>query len=482
MKTLILSLFALLPLCTSAAPPPEVEALIAAARAAAGEFAADPLIRLAAVESIDKERRVELLTQAFEFAAAAQQPYRRVPALVRLPGPVGAVNKAYSQELDALSLRLRAVEGMLPLDAAKARQLLAKIPDLKLPRATCGDFLVPDVSRYYELLEKIAGPADAAEKRALLDRAAASVSSPVQIGPMARVLTFADTPDETFASVLATFSKSLGRVSGDDRSFTYARQVGMQIEALTTECKRRRVSPLPMLEGYRVYLVFNLSAARCADDSVQGGGLTVIATAETEPKAGDLTAHFNQKLRTAPLQPIQELESTPSRVEGTATGPRDCQDPQCAQTAALYRELMLSPEGNPIPQLQRNTPQWAEKLQRVLQSLAAWKPTPTLTAIELFRERSAAYSNLLNLAPAGTGRGMVTRAMLQFVAQHPVQKTHRMEWLLAVNSLIARTTIDPLGYRAFVDDLKKSTDPVIALYAALEGIAPRPADRILSLL
>ena len=74
MKTLILSLFALLPLCTSAAPPPEVEALIAAARAAAGEFSADPLIRLAAVESIDKERRVELLTQAFEFAAAAQQP------------------------------------------------------------------------------------------------------------------------------------------------------------------------------------------------------------------------------------------------------------------------------------------------------------------------------------------------------------------------------------------------------------------------
>jgi len=253
------------------------------------------------------------------------------------------------------------------------------------------------------------------------------------------------------------------------------------MEALSQECKRRKLSPLKMLEGYRVYLVFHLSAARCADDTMQIGGLTALITVENNQTV-NLAEHFNQKLQAAPLQPIHELESTPSRVEGAPIGPRDCQDPQCVETAALYRALMISPQGKPISQQQRTTAEWAEQLQNALASLAKWKPSANFGALDLFRERSAAYSNLLNLAPAGAARNLVTTSMLQFIAQHQVQKTNRLEWFLAVNSLIARTSIDPLGYRDVAAELRKSTDPVIALYARLEAVAPRPADRILGLL
>src|SRR5262245_4285988 len=118
-----LLLFALVPLLASAATPPEIGALIASARAISGEFSADALIRIAALDSVEQERRVDLLTLAFDRATSAQQPYRRVAGVTRIAGPVAAVNKAYSQELDALSLRLRAVEGMLSLDPVKAREL-----------------------------------------------------------------------------------------------------------------------------------------------------------------------------------------------------------------------------------------------------------------------------------------------------------------------------------------------------------------------
>src|SRR5262245_25349387 len=292
-------LLALLPLLAAAATSPEIDALIAAASAAPAEFQADSLIRISSLETLEKARRVELLSQAFDRASAAQQPYRRTIAVTRVAGPVGAVNKAYAQDLDALSLRLRAVEGMLALDAGKARQLFARIPPLQLPKAACTDFLVYDVRRYYDVLERIVRAADASEKRVILEGAAAAIASPVQVGPMARVLTFADVPDETFTAGIVAFGAAMAKISGDDRSFTFAHQVGREIESLTDECRRRKVSPLRMLEGYRVYLVFNLSGARCLSDAIQAGGLAAFATVETAQAPMNPVGHFNEKLQTA---------------------------------------------------------------------------------------------------------------------------------------------------------------------------------------
>lgn len=481
MKVLSFVVLLSLPLYARAATPAEIDALIAAARTAPGEFSADAMIRIGSIEDAGKERRIELLEQAFERASAAGQPYKKIAAITRLPGPVGTISKEYAQEIDGLSLRLRAVEAMLPLDAKKARALFAKIPPTKLTKATCTDFLVYDLGRYYDVLEKIARDAEGAERAALLEHAAADVTSPVQIGPMARVLTSAELSDEAFGRVVAAFGKAMAKVTGDDRSFTYASKVGTQIEALTTECKRRKVSPLQLLEGYRVYLAFNLSAARCADDLTAAGGLAVLATVEA-PTSSDLVAHFNQKLQMAPLQPIHELESTPSRFEGLAVGPRECKELQCLEAGEFYRDLIIGPDNKPIPQKDRGGPEWWENLGRVLKTLAAWKPTGLTPEADLFRERSAMYSGLLNLAPAGNARKTVLRAALEFIERSALQKSHPMEWFLAMNALIARTSLDPMGYREFVDEMRKSGDPLIALYANLEAAAPRPPDQVLKLL
>jgi hypothetical protein len=56
-----------------------------------------------------------------------------------------------------------------------------------------------------------------------------------------------------------------------------------------------------------------------------------------------------------------------------------------------------------------------------------------------------------------------------------------MQWFLPVNSLIARTYMDPLGLKAVIQDLRNSGDAVVALYAALEEFAPQPAGRGLGL-
>ena len=57
-----------------------------------------------------------------------------------------------------------------------------------------------------------------------------------------------------------------------------------------------------------------------------------------------------------------------------------------------------------------------------------------------------------------------------------------MEWFLPVNALMGRVGLDPAGLGKFAGELRQSSDPVIALYASLEAVAPRPPDRILALL
>jgi hypothetical protein len=42
--------------------------------------------------------------------------------------------------------------------------------------------------------------------------------------------------------------------------------------------------------------------------------------------------------------------------------------------------------------------------------------------------------------------------------------------------------MDPLGMRLLADELGKVDDPIMALYANLETVAPRTPDRILPLL
>ena len=117
-----------------------------------------------------------------------------------------------------------------------------------------------------------------------------------------------------------------------------------------------------------------------------------------------------------------------------------------------------------------------------LTALAQWKDAGAAGPAVYFREKSGAYSELLNLAQNGPNRELVLRAWLDFVKQNPFQKLNRIEWFLPVNALIGRVGLDPGGLSKFAEDLRQVNDPLIVLYANLETVAPRSPDRILPLL
>ena len=280
MKTLALMLLPML--CAAADAPAAIDALLDAARAAPAEFAADATIRIAALHQLEKARRIELLDQAFRIASGAQQPYKRHATFSQAGSSSAFLNRAYGQDLDAMSLRLRAIDALLPLDAQKARDLFVQIPPPRTPRLQCGDFLIYDVGRFYDTLGNIARQSftppevQAGEPFRLLQRFTGAITSPVEVAPVARMLAAANVKDTDFLALVNSFAGALGRISGDDRSFAFSITAGKQILALVEESKRRRSSPLSLLEAYRLYLVNNLSAARCADDDSMLGNAAVL--------------------------------------------------------------------------------------------------------------------------------------------------------------------------------------------------------------
>jgi len=89
------------------------------------EFAADALIQIAALPSNDFTRKAEL-TEAFHLAADAQE--KVALRLVSGGGPAAQLHATLLRGMDSISLRDRAVEGLIVLDPKLALQLLLKSP------------------------------------------------------------------------------------------------------------------------------------------------------------------------------------------------------------------------------------------------------------------------------------------------------------------------------------------------------------------
>ncbi len=480
MKTPALFLFPLLLLGATGTPDPNPVSTLA--RQAPPEFAADALIRLASNEKLDSRARVKLLTEAFRWAAEAQHPLKLRASITRTGGAGGFLERAYQQDLDALSLRLRAVQQMLPLDGAKATKLFLSIARPAVPPVRCEEVVVYDVGRYYEALGAIAriGHRDVAK---LLKSRVGGIASPAQVAPVARLLAQAELKDSDFEAFTLSLAASLREISGDDRSFTYyATATGPAILDLVEALKRRHLSPLPLAEAYRLYLVHHLTGDRCGDDDLIYNGpasINIMTGRVNEQLGWGASVFFAEKILMPPLKPLSEQETTPHALEGFAAGARSCQDAPCQNVNRLAQELAFGPEGQPLLESQRNTDAWRARLQATLATLEAWQPGNG-QADEVFRDKTWVYNNLFSMS-SGVGRETVLRSWLNYLKQSRATVSDRAQWFLPVSALIGRVALDP-GNTKLAELLRRQDDPVIALYVKLEPLAPRGPEIILALL
>lgn len=489
MKPLFLCLT---PLVCLAAIPNNLAPAVDMARQAPGEFAADALIRIAGVGKLDKPTRIQLLEEAFRRAAEAQQPFKKRASILKVAGNAGFEQHAYQQNLDALSLRARAVDAMLPLDPVKARTLLLEIPLLELPKVGCDGYMVYDAGLFYQVLGRVATqsftPKEVAAGKVagLLSQYAGGIHSAAEVEPVARMIADSQLDKADFESVLSAFSGALGNAYGDDRTYTaFAGPIAQQILRLVQDARKREASPLPLIEGYRLFLVNNLAGQRCADDDLVGAGEAFSlgnASAASSSLGTPEADFFNKNLATPPILPLHEEEVTPSKIEGAAGGLRSCQDAQCQDLAKQYRALIVGPAGTTISNAQRDSAEWRDSLQQFLNSLANWKNDSDDAKGGQFRDKCAFYSALMGVMVAGPDRDRVMVEWLNYLEDNPIAQQDRIEWFLPVNALIGRVALDPLSLAKVKEALGRTRDPVIALYVEVERVVPRTPDQIMPLL
>jgi len=486
MKSLAVLLVPLL--CSAASAPTLIESTVDMARGAPGEFAADAMIRIASLDQVEKFRKLTLLEEAFRRAAEAQEPYRRRASITG--GPAAAFfNRAYDQNLDALTLRLRVVEAMLPLDKTKAHDLFVQIPAIRLPKLKCSESLVYDVSRFYQVLGRIANEAftpkqiEKGEPQRLLLQHAAAIASPVQVIPMARTIVQAKVKDADFQALVAAYAGALGHISGDDRSFTFAHSTGPAILELVDALKSRKMSPLPLLENYRLFLVANLTAPRCADDDLMQKVSQSFGMADGTPTVvTNAVGYFNQALRMPPLQIIEDAEVAPTQGEGVAEGLHSCEDTECQAVAQQYRNLVFEPAGLVYSAADKKGNEWQSRLQDLLNTMAAWKEDPAVPPSQYFRDKSGIYTNLLAIVPTTENQESVVRTTMDFIEQSRLQTESRIQWFLPANALLGRMGLDRNGLGKLIADFRQSHDLLVALYAQLETVAPRGPESVMPLL
>jgi hypothetical protein len=368
--------------------------------------------------------------------------------------------------------------------------MFRRIPPIKLPRLTCGEYLVYDVDGFYDTLSRIASqtftPAEIekGEPFRLLSPYVAAVDSAVEIPAAAHLIASSNVSDQDFPALMSAFAKAIKGISGDDRAFTSA-EAGPQILLVVEAAKRRKAQFAPLLEAYRMYIVVNMSAARCADGGQMYNSPQSFAFSDArvvERQGPDPSAYFNLRLRVPPLQEIQEQEVTPAKLEGVAEGLRGCDDETCKAVVQKYSDLIFDSALSPYPLSHKETPEWGKQFQELLASLAAWQPPGESFAAAHFREKCALYSDVASIAPDAAGREAVLRAELEYVRKAKASAENRVQWFLPVNALIGRVTLDPLGLGKLTADLRAAGDPIITLFVELDAAAPRTPDLIMPLI
>jgi len=452
----------LLPVLCFAASNPSLDGLIDRAHGLPGEFAADALIRLASLKDVPAARRIQLLQDAFHRAGEAQEPLKRRAGVARLAGAAAYMNRAYAQDLDGMSLRMRAIEAVMPLDPAKARALFQDVPTLHVPAVPCTEFLTYDVSRYYAVLGRLG----AREPLKMVEPRIQEITSPVQVEPAARMILALHTGNEDFRALVAALGGVVRRISGDDRSFApTVVATGPAILDLVEESRARGIPADTLTQAYRMYLVANYAGPRCADTSLPDTPLQF----------------FNEHLAADPVQPIGDSEAAPTKKDAAADGLRTCQEADCRNLTDQMRGLMMNAGNRAYSDSEKASPEWQEKLRQYLAAVENWKGDST-TGAQVYREKSGLYSDLLAITPPGRMQETVVQATLDFVRAGEYQARNRMEWFLPANVLIGRMELEPLGLGKLAPRVRTANDPVVSFYLDLESIAPRGPQPVMALL
>jgi hypothetical protein len=439
-----------------------IELLQADAASVPAEFEADILLRLSGLSKVDKEWRRELLDTAYMRAYAAPEQHRRATTQQIPPDSrQGAQVFANATALTRVTLQVRAVELMAFVDPLHARDLFEWI-ELNLAPGVCSDPLVPSVDEYYTALGQIARLAyrgNRADSLNFFELYLWRAHLPSEMPAVARAIQRFPRGTIEAAYLEGLFRLILLGSSNDPPGFSSA---ALDITAKSADLQTADVGlgvlGSNVMDAVRTYLLAQLKAPRCADN----------VTASVTPST------FNAALRRAKADfDVRPMDADAARVATTSAGAARIDEYwQTVDARRLHDGMarLRGPGAVAFPLRVRQTQEWRNQADQLLTEVERWSGASELAERDYFYQKAVLFTWLLDLMPPSQVRTRALRAFIEFLRRTETDVNRRMLWFAFVNRLLEMTR-GP--FRAEVlTAMEESHQPVIALYARLERMAP----------
>jgi hypothetical protein len=450
---------------------PELSRIVDLAQAVPPEFSASYLLRVARSARLrDRVWKKELLEQAFQSAGLAQQPIRRkaIAAGWVARSRAEVMSMGFDQRLDRLSLQSLATSEMRELDKTKSLEMFQAISFPGLHQLHCEDALVDHVSDYYDLLGRIIGSAFTPEELRsgrhveLLNYKIGIMDSPVQLAPMARVLSSAVLSPEELKALAGSFGAALDRIQNDDRSFsTFLPSTDEELHRFVEVLKARGDTPDALIAAYRRYLVRNFTSNRCADNVGKEDLLATVASSFNQRLASDANPN---------LAPLIAGELQAAKIEGKANLEQFFEDAEFQEGMHEFLDLLMGKDGlrgKPLTDEQKGTAEWRARFDDFLRRVDEMKASVGEPEYRYFYRKATALQALLRVAPPGPEQDKVVRKFVSFLGSSNFQQESLLEWYAQVErTASAIKELKAGSYAKFLGELEGSGHPVLILYAA----------------
>ncbi|MGI8745049.1 MAG: hypothetical protein ACR2NN_21250 [Bryobacteraceae bacterium] len=425
-----------------AAAPPEIEA--------------DCFLRIADSGKASAAVAKDLVERAFWLASSAAQSVPRVTAVsaARWLGDSdpAIISSAGRQQVDALTLRCRAVDSMLRLSVPQAREMFDQIR-IEVPATNCADALRPNVDAYYKTMFEVFKRAfDAGEREKGVDvewfSAHARVKSAVEIAPIIKAILEFRTDETRLVPLSGRLASDIGNVRPDDRSFTATlSEAGTAVQELGNALRGLKASLHPLMDAWAGYLKRGLTAPRCPESMVEDGLKLAKDSVEAYNAAGTAGDTPLSKIDLNEMSPKEVLaaHAEVQRYWASAENQKMKDDYRVlrfgnADQQAAYASTKRADHLLPfLPLEERRSPEWIAHARDYLRELENWTQGLGETGLMHFAMITEMYSEVLEIIPSDSPLfRAVLDSYIQLLRNSRLKADNPAVWLLRLGALINR--------------------------------------------
>ncbi len=467
----------------------ELETLIEELRSAPPELAASSMMNIAKLSEVENDWKAELYEEAFQLAGRAQKPVK----LKGLPDSeadtrAGYLEDSYSYlKMDRLSLQTNAINQLVALKPAKARELWNEMQKPPLPVRECEEGLTYDLTSFYEVMQSVAqktfSPEEVqnGEQVRFLERQLNALASPAEIPSAANLIASLEIPSDQLNLLTDALLRAMEKLEPDDRNFSrYDGEVFDSMNTLAKKCVQKGLGSVALMESLRAFLVKHFSAARCADNYSRKALPNAVKAFNAMLQSPERPIAYQN------LNLIAETEITPLKIEPAAVYIRSWETPQARSVLAGLRELRfgetverqiaLNKEGKQIQPLSleaRKTLTWHRHLNDFLLEVSKWKPEHERSETDYFNQKCGVYFVLVTLTPPGADRERTLSEYTAYLKQNRLQTESFIEWFRNVYFLVRFGSLRESGgeeaarqyLNLVLDSLQTSGDQSLQIYA-----------------